>query len=93
MPRTTSSATQTGFSAPSRQEAVRDRRPERARCCALRVDVDPLRVVGRGGEAVDPLLRHLEPRGRAELGADEIGEGGHAAASSSAVSGLVSTGS
>ena len=58
---------------------MRDRRPERAVGCAHRVDVDPLRVVRRAGEGVDPLLRHLDPRRRAELLADEVAQLGHAA--------------
>ena len=39
-----------------------DRRSERPRR-ALGVDVDPPRVVGRRGEQVESLLRHLDPRG------------------------------
>ncbi len=56
---------------------MRDRRPERARGGSLAVDVDPLRVVGRGGEGVDPLLRDLDPTRRAELGADEVPQPAH----------------
>ena len=44
---------------------MRDRRAERPRRGALGIDVDPLRIVGRRRERVDPLLRHLEPRRRA----------------------------
>ena len=44
-----------------------DRRAERPGRGTLGVDVDPLVVAGRLGERVDLLLRHVDPRGRAEL--------------------------
>src|SRR5204862_1824063 len=49
------------------QEAVSDRRPVRPGRRALAVRVDPLRVLGRGGETIDALLIHLNPTRRAEL--------------------------
>ena len=55
-----------------RQVPVRDRRAERAVGGALRVDVDPLVVVGCVGERVDALLGHLEPVRRPELLAHQI---------------------
>ena len=61
------------------EEAVRDRRPERARDGALAIDVDPLRVVGGDRERVDPLLGDVDPPGGAELDADEIAERAHEA--------------
>jgi hypothetical protein len=53
-----------------RQVAVRDRARERARSRARDVDVDPLVVVGRVGEMVDPLLVDDQPVARAEALAD-----------------------
>ena len=44
-----------------RQEAMRDRGPERCRLCRLRIDVDELVVVGDVGELVDLVLGDLEP--------------------------------
>ena len=49
---------------------MRDRGAERACGCSLRVDVDPLRIVGRLGETVDALLLDLAPLGE-ELLPDE----------------------
>ena len=50
-----------------RQVAVRDRAAERTVLRPLRVDVDPLVVAGRVGEAVDPLLGDLDPVAVAEV--------------------------
>ena len=61
-----------------------DRRAERSLGGALGVDVDPLRIVGRRCEGVDALLRHLDPRRRPELDADEVAEPAHCAASAPA---------
>src|SRR5262249_55905188 len=65
-----------------REEAVRDGRAERAGGGALRVGVDPLRIVRRRGESIDSGLGDLDPRSRPELRADELAEVGHAAARS-----------
>ena len=46
---------------------MRDRRPERPGCSGLGVGVDPLRVVRRVGELVDPLLRDDAPLGEEVL--------------------------
>ncbi len=62
-----------------RQEAVSDGRAERPRRCALRVGVDPLGVIGRRRKRIDPLLRHVEPRGRPELDTDKVFEHAHPA--------------
>ena len=51
---------------------MRDGRPERPFGSALGIGVDPLRIVGRLRERVDPRLRNLDPRGRPELDAEEI---------------------
>ena len=50
---------------------MRDRRPEGPRRSLLGVGVDPLRVVGRVRELVDPRLLDLAPR-RDELLADQV---------------------
>ena len=55
-----------------------DRRAERSRRRSLRVGVDPLEIIGRRRKRVDPLLRHLEPRGRPQLDADKAVERAHA---------------
>ena len=50
---------------------MRDRRPERPCRRLLGVGVDPLRVVGRVRELVDPRLLDLAPR-RDELLPDQV---------------------
>ena len=47
-----------------------DRPAERGVGRPLRVDVDPLAVLGRGGEGVDALLGDGEPVGQADLAAE-----------------------
>src|SRR6202000_882039 len=64
-----------------RQEAVGHRAAERALGGALRIDVDPLVVLGVVGEAVDPLLVDLEPVAGADLLADRGFEVSHAVVS------------
>ena len=61
---------------------MRDGGPERAVRSTHGVDMDPLRVVGGSRELVDPLLRDLEPLGRAELLADQVCKAAHRASSS-----------
>ena len=51
---------------------MRDRRPERALGGAVGVDVNPLGISGRSREAVDPLLRHVDPGRGAELGPGKV---------------------
>ena len=58
---------------------MRDRRSERPRGGALRIGVDPLRIVGGGRERVDACLGDLAPRGRPELAAGELRERAHSA--------------
>src|SRR3546814_13861423 len=54
---------------------MRDWSPERALPLgALDVDVDPLMVVGRVGETVDPVLSDLDPVRRSQRAADEVPE-------------------
>jgi hypothetical protein len=48
---------------------VRDGPAEGAVLCALRLDVDPLAVVGRVREGVDARLVDPDPVGDAEVGA------------------------
>src|SRR6201999_1989499 len=61
-----------------RKEAVSHGSSERPGRGALRVDVDPLVVLGVVGEAVDPLLVDLEPAGGADLLAHRGFQLGHA---------------
>ena len=58
------------------QKAVGDRPTERARLCALDVDVNPLVVPGRFGEAVDLRLRDDVPARVAEVCPDQRRETG-----------------
>ena len=51
------------------QQPVCDRPAERATGRALRVDVDPLMVVGGVGEHIDAVLCDLEPLRRTDLAA------------------------
>src|SRR6185312_4576980 len=48
------------------EEAMRDRRAEGRGLGALAIDMDPLVVAGRLGEAIDHLLGHLDPFALAE---------------------------
>ena len=56
---------------------MRDRASERPGFGTLTVDVDPLVILGRGGERVDALLPDHEPARSAELGAGEARQVGH----------------
>ena len=59
------------------QHSVGDRASERPGFGAFAVDVDPLVILGRGGERVDALLADDEPARGAELDAGEPWEVGH----------------
>ena len=48
---------------------MRDRPAERAAGRTLRIDVDPLMVIGGVREQIDALLCDLQPIGRTELAA------------------------
>ena len=56
---------------------MRDCAAERAAGRALGVHVDPLVVVGRVGESVDPVLLDPAPRRRTQVQFGDVGELGH----------------
>lgn len=56
---------------------MRDGAAERAARRALGVHVDPLVVVGRVGEGVNPVLLHPAPRRRTKVQLDDVRELGH----------------
>ena len=67
------------------QEPVRDGAAERARRGPLAVHMDPLVIVGRVGERVDPVLGDLQPAGVPDVGPGQrlelvqaVSGGGHA---------------
>ena len=51
-----------------RQQSVRDRPAEGAAGGPLRIDVNPLMILGGVGEEVDALLGDLQPFGGPEFG-------------------------